>query len=277
MGSMFQMCKELEYLDLSNFNTSNVITMGDMFNKCHKLKEIKGINKLITNQVIDMKRMFHECYELKFLDLSNFDTSKVTNMEGMFKKCHKLKEIKGLNSFVTNKVNNMRGMFQECGELEYLDLSNFDTKNVEDIKDIFSECLSLKSTPDLPKSNILKDITKTDSIQQTQNIYPEETIYLDIVYETKNKDNKKIGNSFQNKLRLFGNNFILNNKNNNKYKIIYQGIEYNPKEYFEEINNNYINKDLIKIIPQIINIFFQTELIDNKYKFSENYINKMIK
>ena len=41
--AMFQLCIELEYLDLSNFDTSNIKNMAFMFNKCYKLKEIKGI------------------------------------------------------------------------------------------------------------------------------------------------------------------------------------------------------------------------------------------
>ena len=43
--AMFQLCSELEYLDLSNFDTSNVFKMSFLFNQCLKLKEIKGINK----------------------------------------------------------------------------------------------------------------------------------------------------------------------------------------------------------------------------------------
>ncbi len=54
MSTMFDECIELEYLDLSNFDTSNVTDMGWMFNKCLKLKEIKGINKLNTNKVNNM-------------------------------------------------------------------------------------------------------------------------------------------------------------------------------------------------------------------------------
>ena len=57
MRVMFQKCNELEYLDLSNFETSKVRNMEVMFNKCHKLKEIKGINKFITNQVTNMGGM----------------------------------------------------------------------------------------------------------------------------------------------------------------------------------------------------------------------------
>ena len=40
---MFQECRVLENLDLSNFDTSNVTDMGWMFFGCNKLKEIKGI------------------------------------------------------------------------------------------------------------------------------------------------------------------------------------------------------------------------------------------
>ena len=54
MNTMFAVCKELEYLDLTNFDTSNVTDMSFMFNECKKLKEIKGINKFITNKVTNM-------------------------------------------------------------------------------------------------------------------------------------------------------------------------------------------------------------------------------
>ena len=42
--------------------------MKCMFNHCHKLKEIKGINKFYTNQVTNMKSMFQQCNELKYLN-----------------------------------------------------------------------------------------------------------------------------------------------------------------------------------------------------------------
>ena len=61
-----------------------------MFNKCHKLKEIKGINKFNTNQVTNMNTMFHGCNELEYLDLSNFDTSKVNDMGLIFNQCYKI-------------------------------------------------------------------------------------------------------------------------------------------------------------------------------------------
>ena len=49
-------------------------------------------------------------------------------MELMFSNCYKLKEIKGINQFSTKNVIKMNSMFQYFNELEYLDLSKFDTK-----------------------------------------------------------------------------------------------------------------------------------------------------
>ena len=55
-----------------------------MFNECHKLKEIKGMDKFNTSKVIDMNTMFQKCYELEYLDLTNFNSHIVTNMSFMF-------------------------------------------------------------------------------------------------------------------------------------------------------------------------------------------------
>ena len=55
----------------------------------------------------------------------------------MFSVCKKLKEIKGINHFNTSKVQNMNHIFQYCYELEYIDLSNFDTSNVIDMSFMF--------------------------------------------------------------------------------------------------------------------------------------------
>ena len=35
---MFQRCAELEHVDLSNFDTSNVTNMSFMFNQCNRIK-----------------------------------------------------------------------------------------------------------------------------------------------------------------------------------------------------------------------------------------------
>ena len=50
-------------------------------------------------------------------------------MSYMFCGCSSLKEL-NLSNFNTNNVNNMSGMFSGCSSLEELNLSNFNTNNV---------------------------------------------------------------------------------------------------------------------------------------------------
>ena len=161
MSGMFQLCENLEYLDLSNFDTSKVTNMRFMFNECNKLKEIKGLNKLNTSNVCDMNLMFQLCISLEYLDLSNFDTSKTKSMSWIFNKCYNLKEIKGINNFNTSKVTEMSEMFNECNYLESLDLSNFDISNTKNIEYIFYGCNKIKEMKGRDKfiQKSIKDIT----------------------------------------------------------------------------------------------------------------------
>ena len=112
--------------------------MEFLFNNCHKLKQIKGLNNFNTSNLTKMTATFQECNELEYLDLSNFNTSNVTDMNSMFNKCYKLKEIKGINNFNITNVNNMEEMFDDCNELENMDLSKFNNQNekLEDNKNL---------------------------------------------------------------------------------------------------------------------------------------------
>ena len=54
----------------------------------------------------------------------------------MFNKCSSLTFL-NLSNFNTKNVTNMEDMFSYCSSLTFLDLSNFDTNNVEDMEDMF--------------------------------------------------------------------------------------------------------------------------------------------
>ena len=153
LKQFFENCREILTIDLSYFKTSKVNNMELMFNKCQKLKEIKGMNKIRTNNVINMYSMFQYCNELEYLDLSSFDTKNVTNMGLMFSNCYKIREIKGINQFNTINVIDMHSMFEYCNELEFLDLSNFDTKKVENFGFMFNDCKKIKEIKGIHKLN----------------------------------------------------------------------------------------------------------------------------
>ena len=179
---MFSGCKNITEIDLSHFNTSNIITMRAMFFNCSSLYKLNLSNidiSQVTNmgymfqdcsslvsldfsyfntpQINFMKGMFSGCSSLTSLNLYNFDTSQVTDMRSMFYHCSSLKSIElsslNLSHFDTSHVTDMLDMFVNCSTLESLDLSNFDTSSVEIMKRMFANCSSLKSL-DLSNFNI---------------------------------------------------------------------------------------------------------------------------
>ena len=50
-------------------------------------------------------------------------------MSYMFYKCYKLKEIKGIYNFRIVSMANLTGIFDKCNDLEYIDISKFDSFN----------------------------------------------------------------------------------------------------------------------------------------------------
>ena len=101
---MFYLCERLEFLDLSNFNTSNVT---------------------------DMAGMFGHCYKLPSLDVSNFDTSNVVKMDHMFLNCDVLKTVYVGTGWNTNKVEESEGMFWGCTSLVGGKGTEFDSEIVD--------------------------------------------------------------------------------------------------------------------------------------------------
>ncbi len=126
MSNMFHECNGLRILDVSNFDTSKVTTMENMFFECKLLSEI-DVSNFNTSNVTNMAGMFCDCENVTKIDVSNFDTSKVTDMDCMFIRCKKLPEI-DVTNFDTSKLTNMNAMFSGCDSLQYIDLSVFVNK-----------------------------------------------------------------------------------------------------------------------------------------------------
>ena len=164
-------------IDVSSFNTSNVLDMSDMF-IVSRATTIKGLEKFNTGNVTDMSSMFYGSSATSLnlssfdtsnvtdmndmfyyskstvLDLSSFDTGKVTNMSRMFEGSNAT-TIKGLEKFNTNKVTNMRVMFGDS-KATSLDLSSFNTSKVTDMSWMFSgsSAITIKGLEKFNTSNV---------------------------------------------------------------------------------------------------------------------------
>ena len=140
MGFMFDRCS-ITSLDLSGFDTSNVINMDGMFYYCANLIDL-NVSGFDTSSAMSMDGMFQDCESLTSLDLSGFDTTNVEDMSSMFYGCNSLTDL-DISGFDTSKVTSMSYMFYYCTSLASLDVSSFDTSNVTKMDYMFSCCNSL--------------------------------------------------------------------------------------------------------------------------------------
>ena len=114
MSDMFSYCQQLTNINISSFNTSNVLNVSRMFNGCSKLLDL-NLSNFDTSKVTNMSGMFGYCRVLDTIDLSNFDTSKVTDMSNMFQYCYNLTTILGIIS--ADNVKDLNVMFDSCNSL----------------------------------------------------------------------------------------------------------------------------------------------------------------
>ena len=142
MNTMFYMMNSLKSIDVSGFNTSKVTDMNAMFDLTGVIEQL-DVSNFDTSNVTDMKWMFFGLNKLKKLNLTNFDTSKVTNMYGMFDAMTDVSEIKFGTNFNTRNVTNMGRMFSRTSSIQQLDLSHFNTVSVTAMNDMFSLMTSL--------------------------------------------------------------------------------------------------------------------------------------
>ena len=165
----------LENLDLSSFNTSNVISVDSMFSNCSSLTSL-DLSSFNTLNVTNMSSMFYICSSLTSLDLSSFNTLNVTNMCFMFSQCSSLKEL-NLSSFNTSSVTDMSGMFEDCSSLISLDLSNFNTLNITNMESMFSGCTKIQT-----QINIMTTAGSTSCFDMFNNALTDPNAYVILGY-----------------------------------------------------------------------------------------------
>lgn len=81
---MFFGCSNLTYLDLSDWDTSNIYGMTSMFADCINLTEIVGIADWNVHNVNSFAGMFQNCSSIKNLDIKNWNMQNAHYLENIF-------------------------------------------------------------------------------------------------------------------------------------------------------------------------------------------------
>ena len=130
LSGIFDRLNKVEVVDISGWDTSNVITMEDMFCFCDKLKNIIGIENLDVSNVEYANNMFYVCKKLVELDLTNWNPISLEYAYDMFSSCSNLKIIKNIENWQLPNIKDVSYMFYKCAKLD-VDLSNWDLTNIK--------------------------------------------------------------------------------------------------------------------------------------------------
>ena len=153
---MFNACAAIEKLDVSMFDTRSAVNMVSMFSGMLALSDFNLGHNFNTSNVISMQNLFFNDRKLTRLDLSQFDTSNVTQMSNMFSHMFELEDL-NLSSFDTSNVTSMARMFHNTNKIQNLDLSSFKTSRVESMYQMFngaSGITNLTFGPHFDTSNV---------------------------------------------------------------------------------------------------------------------------
>ena len=133
-NKMFLDCPYIIDMDLSSFETDEVVKMSYMFCNCKSLVNI-NLSAVNVKQVVDMSFMFYNCINLEYLDLSSFNTKSLINMHEMFLGCKKLAMIKFSPKFNTMRINDMKFIFFGCNNIKFISLDiNTNEKLINEYK-----------------------------------------------------------------------------------------------------------------------------------------------
>ena len=130
LTSIFFGLDNMEVVDISGWNASNVTIMNYTFSRCKKLKKIIGIENLDVSKLEDTQGMFDMCVSLVELDLTNWNPKLLQKTCYMFYDCLNLKIIKNIENWQLPNIKDASYMFYDCAKLD-VDLSNWDLTKIK--------------------------------------------------------------------------------------------------------------------------------------------------
>ena len=142
LQSMFYSCKSLQSVSLKGLNTSNVTNLNALFSGCSALSSI-DLSGCDFSNVTNCNGMFLDCGNLQSIDLSGLNLKNVTTSYNMFSQCAKLTNI-NFTGCDFSKVTDSKIMFQNCQVLQTVDLSGVKLSSKNCYK-MFQYCYDLNS------------------------------------------------------------------------------------------------------------------------------------
>ena len=124
----------------------NIRDISYIFAGCDKLTSDEVNRNLSAWKLsgdLNIREAFGDCHSLERIDMSVFRNCNITDSSSVFSTCKKLKTIANIGNLNISKADGMSYLFYECNALTQLDLSNWDTGNIQYMISTFNGCTNL--------------------------------------------------------------------------------------------------------------------------------------
>ena len=136
ISRIFAGCRNLEYVNMKDVDTSNINNMNNMCYNCSSLKKIDGIENFNISNLRSAGQLLYGCESLVELNLSKWKPKKLTSTYYMFAFCKNLKTVGDISKWDMSTVWNLDYMFAYCNNLEFtgdlnkwnIDIDNYKLK-----------------------------------------------------------------------------------------------------------------------------------------------------
>ena len=172
--AMFSGCTNLENIDFTQMDLSEVVEIRNMFAGCRSLKSL-DLSLFDASKIIDWTNVIDGCSSLTELDATVFtQNNKILSFSG----CSGLTHIHGLELYRGTGITTFRQVFAGCASLTEVDLSNWDNSEVYDMWRLFENCKSLTKITMGGNPKSLKESTAVFS-----GVAPNGTFYYNEKYD----------------------------------------------------------------------------------------------
>jgi hypothetical protein len=124
----------------------NIRDISYIFAGCDKLTSDELNRNLSAWKLsgdLNIREVFRDCHSLERIDMTVFRNCNITDSSSVFSTCKKLKSIANIGNLNISKADGMSYLFYECNALTQLDLSNWDTGNIQYMISTFNGCNNL--------------------------------------------------------------------------------------------------------------------------------------
>lgn len=153
---------DLSYIDfteisnLPNHDTYLEYFLQDVdYNSCNEIQYL-NMKNCKFGKMKSISFFFSDLSNLQEVNILNWDLGQVTFIKGLFCNNPKLTKVYGIENLNIGNVHGISSMFRNCISLTELDLSSWNTENINTFGAMFSGCKNLKTIGDISSWNTNK-------------------------------------------------------------------------------------------------------------------------